>query len=128
MSDFETIQVKCKEGMRIVKNIREERFLINTSLKNKIASKLRRLDSIDHEIRKRFENNGFSNIILYPVTMAILSDIENTVLESDSEEVKLEKALNRSHNMYENIYNRLDIAIRILKNRLNAGGSFEDDR
>ncbi|NLA85312.1 MAG: hypothetical protein GX854_12565 [Clostridiales bacterium] len=114
--------------MRIVKNIREERFLINTSLKNKIASKLRRLDSIDHEIRKRFENNGFSNIILYPVTMAILSDIENTVLESDSEEVKLEKALNRSHNMYENIYNRLDIAIRILKNRLNAGGSFEDDR
>lgn len=128
LSDFETIQVKCKEGMRIVKNIREERFLINTSLKNKIASKLRRLDSIDHEIRKRFENNGFSNIILYPVTMAILSDIENTVLESDSEEVKLEKALNRSHNMYENIYNRLDIAIRILKNRLNAGGSFEDDR
>ncbi|MCM8900478.1 DUF115 domain-containing protein [Caldicoprobacter algeriensis] len=128
LNDFKVIQDKCKEGMRIVRNIREESFLINTSLKKKITSKLRKLDSIDDEIKKRFENNGFSNLILYPVTMAILSDIENTVLESDPEEIKLEKALNRSHNMYESIYNKLDVAIRILENRLNAGGSFSNDR
>lgn len=128
LDDFKAIQSRCKEGMRIVKNIREESFLINTSLRKKITSKLRKLDSIDDEIKKRFEDNGFSNLILYPVTIAILSDIENTVLESDPEEIKLEKALNRSHNMYESIYNKLDVAIRILENRLNVGGSFTNDR
>lgn len=128
LSDFKTIQMKCEEGMRTVKNIREESFLINTSLRKKITPKLRKLDNIDDDIKKRFESNGFSNLILYPVTMGILSDIENTVLESDPEEIKLEKALNRSHNMYESIYNKLDVAIRILENRLNVGGSFTNDR
>lgn len=113
LKDFGRIRIKCNEGIKIVNEIKT----LSKKGKN-IYSKLKKLDLIDKEIKQRFNDNGFVNIILYPITVEILADIKNKILDDDTEEVKFKKALNITYNLYSKINDKLYEVIKILKVRL----------
>lgn len=127
-NDYDKVIEKTKQVLEKLKRIRkdcEDGINLSNQLHyafcngNNIKKINRKLDKLDKKIKGVFEEAGFVNYILYPVTQMILGHREFKINKDDSETIMGEKVISRTKKMYNEMSIILDQAISIMENNLN---------
>lgn len=105
----------CQNGKKL------SRKLVNAYRKGdnqKIIKINKKLDQLDNKFMEVFNEAGFLNFILYPLTQMIMGYRDYKINKDDTEEVAAKKILAKTKKLYEEMDKTLKDAIIIMENNL----------
>ncbi|WP_050606982.1 motility associated factor glycosyltransferase family protein [Clostridium niameyense] len=100
------INIKCKEALRILDDLRIDLIVKESS---KVNKSLKKLDKIDEEIKCKYKNLEILNNLLYPLTYSILTSYK---AETD------EDIINKNKFLYKSILEVINYALNFIEDEL----------
>lgn len=117
LEELINIKSDCREGVKLADRLAKA---FHHGLDKKIKRINEKLNKIDNKIKKVFAKAAFVNFILYPVTQMVLGNKEFIINQNDTEAIKGRKVISRTKKLYEEMSQKLDEAIIIIKNLSNS--------